>query len=105
MPLFDEELLLLRPSPTKVRGGHAGLIQPRELAGVPFLLYPTRSNIRMVIDQFFRELDLVPNVLWKPRHGGDQTIGGVRLWLFDFCRNMPCEEVAFSTRCASRDIA
>jgi len=23
MPLFDEELLLLRPSPTKVRGGHA----------------------------------------------------------------------------------
>jgi len=65
MPLFDEELLLLRPSPTKVRGGHAGLIQPRELAGVPFLLYPTRSNIRMVIDQFFRELDLVPNVVME----------------------------------------
>jgi len=65
MPLFDEELLLLRPSATKVRGGHAGLIQPRELAGVPFLLYPTRSNIRMVIDQFFRELDLVPNVVME----------------------------------------
>jgi DNA-binding transcriptional LysR family regulator len=41
------------------------LIQPRELAGVPFLLYPTRSNIRMVIDQFFRELDLVPNVVME----------------------------------------
>jgi DNA-binding transcriptional LysR family regulator len=65
MPLFDEELLLLRPSPTKVRGGHAGLVQPRELAGVPFLLYPTRSNIRMVIDQFFRDLDLVPNVVME----------------------------------------
>jgi DNA-binding transcriptional LysR family regulator len=65
MPLFDEELLLLRPSPTKVRGGHAGLVQPRELAGVPFLLYPTSSNIRMVIDQFFRELDLVPNVVME----------------------------------------
>jgi DNA-binding transcriptional LysR family regulator len=65
MPLFDEELLLLRPSPTKVRGGHAGLVQARELAGVPFLLYPTRSNIRMVIDKFFRELDLVPNVVME----------------------------------------
>ena len=64
-PLFDEELLLLRPSARKVRGGHTGLIQPRELAGVPFLLYPTRSNIRLVIDQFFRELDLVPNVVME----------------------------------------
>src|ERR1700674_909307 len=45
MPLFEEELLLLRPSATKVGGGHIGSIQPAELAGVPFLLYPTRSNI------------------------------------------------------------
>jgi DNA-binding transcriptional LysR family regulator len=65
MPLFEEELLLLRPSTTKVRGGHVGSIQPADLAGVPFLLYPTRSNIRLVIDQFFRELDLVPNVVME----------------------------------------
>jgi len=65
MPLFEEELLLLRPSTTKVRGGRVGSIQAAELAGVPFLLYPTRSNIRLVIDQFFRELDLVPNVVME----------------------------------------
>src|SRR5229473_8371474 len=65
MPLFEEELLLLRPSTTKVRGGHVGSIQPADLAGVPFLLYPMRSNIRLVIDQFFRELDLVPNVVME----------------------------------------
>jgi DNA-binding transcriptional LysR family regulator len=65
MPLFDEELLLLRPSTTKVRGGHIGSIQPSDLAGVPFLLYPTRSNIRSVIDQFFRGLDLAPNVVME----------------------------------------
>lgn len=65
MPLFEEELLLLRPSAAKVRGGHVGSIQRADLAGVPFLLYPTRSNIRCVIDQFFRELDLVPNVVME----------------------------------------
>jgi DNA-binding transcriptional LysR family regulator len=65
MPLFEEELLLLRPSATKVRGGHVGSIQPAELAGVPFLLYPTRSNIRQVIDRFFHEIDLAPNVVME----------------------------------------
>ena len=65
MPLFEEELLLLRPSATKVRGGRVGSIQPADLAGVPFLLYPTRSNIRVVIDQFFKEIDLAPNVVME----------------------------------------
>jgi DNA-binding transcriptional LysR family regulator len=65
MPLFEEELLLLRPSPKKVGGGHVGSIQPSELAAVPFLLYPTRSNIRVVIDHFFEELGLAPNVVME----------------------------------------
>lgn len=65
MPLFDEELLLLRPSPSKVRGGPIGSVQPGELASVPFLLYPTRSNIRRVIDKFFAEINLTPNVVME----------------------------------------
>ncbi|MGB6431943.1 MAG: LysR family transcriptional regulator, partial [Candidatus Acidiferrales bacterium] len=39
-PLFEEELFLLRPSPTLVRGGAITSIEPRDLADVPFLLYP-----------------------------------------------------------------
>ena len=65
MPLFEEELLLLRPSATKVGGGHVGSVQPSELKGVPFLLYPTQSNIRAVIDRFFQELGLTPNVVME----------------------------------------
>jgi DNA-binding transcriptional LysR family regulator len=65
IPLFDEELLVLRPSAAKVLGGHVGLVQPAELAGVPFLLYPTRSNIRVVIDQFFQQIGLAPNVVME----------------------------------------
>jgi DNA-binding transcriptional LysR family regulator len=65
MPLFEEELLVLRPSATKVLGGHVGSVQPAELAGVPFLLYPTRSNIRVVIDQFFQQIGVAPNVVME----------------------------------------
>jgi DNA-binding transcriptional LysR family regulator len=51
-PLFEEELLLLRPSSTRVRGHHIGTVQPQELDGAPFLLYPNQSNMRVLIDHF-----------------------------------------------------
>ena len=65
MPLFEEELLVLRPSTTKVRGGAVGSIAPGELRGAPFLLYPMRSNIRRVIENFFAQINLAPNVVME----------------------------------------
>jgi len=65
MPLFEEELLLLRPSPTRVRRGHVGAIRPSELSGVPFVLYPKRSNMRVIIDRFFADIGLTPHVLME----------------------------------------
>jgi DNA-binding transcriptional LysR family regulator len=62
MPLFDEEMVILRPSPKQLRGWHVGTIQPAELAGAPFLLYPKRSNMRSIIDQFFLEMGVQPKV-------------------------------------------
>ena len=62
MPLFDEELLVLRPSAKKVRGSRVRSMQVSELAEASFLLYPKRSNIRRVIDQFFSELNVSPRV-------------------------------------------
>jgi LysR family transcriptional regulator, nitrogen assimilation regulatory protein len=62
MPLFDEELLVLRPSVKKVRGSRIRSMQVSELAEASFLLYPKRSNIRRVIDQFFSELNVSPRV-------------------------------------------
>lgn len=63
-PLFDEELLVLRPSPNSVRG-RIGSLRASELVGVPFLLYPTRSNVRRVIDRFFREINVTPHVVME----------------------------------------
>jgi DNA-binding transcriptional LysR family regulator len=62
MPLFDEELLVLRPSAKKVRGSRVRSMQVSELAEASFLLYPKRSNVRRVIDEFFRELNVSPRV-------------------------------------------
>ncbi len=62
MPLFDEELLVLRPSARKVRGSRIRSMQVSELAEASFLLYPKRSNVRHVIDQFFKELNVSPRV-------------------------------------------
>jgi len=65
IPLFEEELLIVRPSPNKVGSGHVGSMRAAELADVPFLLYPKRSNVRLVIDRFFGEIGVTPRVLME----------------------------------------
>ena len=62
MPLFDEELLVLKPSAKKVRSSRIRSMQVSELAEASFLLYPKRSNIRRVIDRFLTELNVSPRV-------------------------------------------
>ena len=54
-PLFDEELLGLRPLAARTLAKTTVTLQPAALAHVPFLLYPKRSNMRSIIDRFFRE--------------------------------------------------
>jgi DNA-binding transcriptional LysR family regulator len=65
LPLFDEELLIMRPSPAPVRGWHVGNIKLAEVAAANFLLYPKRSNMRMVIDRYFGELGINPKVIME----------------------------------------
>lgn len=65
IPLYDEDLLVVRPSPTKVRGGQIGSIRVTDLSRVPWLLYPKQSNMRSVIDAFFARAGLEPNVVME----------------------------------------
>jgi DNA-binding transcriptional LysR family regulator len=62
IPLFEEELLLLRPSSTRAHGWNIGKIRPQEFANAPFLLFPKQSNMRTIIDRFFAELGVQPQV-------------------------------------------
>jgi len=65
LPLFDEELLIIRPPAKRAGSAHAGSLQVSELGELPFLLYPKRSNMRVVIDRFFKELGVQPRVLME----------------------------------------
>jgi DNA-binding transcriptional LysR family regulator len=65
IPLFDEELLVLRPSARKVHGGQIGTIKPADLARVPFILYPKHSVLRIMIDRFFKNVGISPHVVMQ----------------------------------------
>jgi DNA-binding transcriptional LysR family regulator len=65
VPLFDEELLVLKPSRTAVRSRAIGTINIEELKDAPFILYPSTSNMRTMIDGFFRECGVVPRVVME----------------------------------------
>lgn len=65
LPLFSEELLVVRPSPTRVKGNHIGTISGDELQGAPLLLYPKQSNMRNLIDRFLDELGLHGRVIME----------------------------------------
>jgi DNA-binding transcriptional LysR family regulator len=62
IPLFDEELLVLRPSAWRRHGSRIGTVRPDALEEVPFLLNPKWSNMRAIIDRFFHDLGIEPRV-------------------------------------------
>jgi DNA-binding transcriptional LysR family regulator len=65
IPLFDEELLIVRPSSNKVRGHQAGSVRVSELTRVPFLLYPKGTVLRVLIDRFFKDIGVSPRVVME----------------------------------------
>ena len=65
LPLFEEELLVLKPSLRPVRGWRVGTVQPAELAEDSFVLYPKHSNMRAMIDSLFREIEVTPRVIME----------------------------------------
>ena len=65
VPLFEEELLVLRPARRPSARGAVLAVRPSELADAPFLLYPKTSNMRQMIDRFFAELEINPRVIME----------------------------------------
>jgi DNA-binding transcriptional LysR family regulator len=65
LPLFEEELLGLRPA--QARGSSARIVhlKPADLADAPFLFYPPRSNMRLSIDTFFHQIGITPRVIME----------------------------------------
>jgi DNA-binding transcriptional LysR family regulator len=65
LPLYQEELLVIRPSPDVTRDGAVAAIRAKEMEAAPFLLYPHGSNMRALIDRYFRDLGINPRVIME----------------------------------------
>lgn len=62
LPLFEEELVMIRPLRAGERSGSVETVTPSRLDGVPFLLFPPDSNMRVLFDRFFAEIGVHPRV-------------------------------------------
>ncbi len=62
IPLYDEELLAIRPVHDGRADSSVATVHPEELARAGFLLFPQESNMRGMIDRFFKELGIAPRV-------------------------------------------
>jgi DNA-binding transcriptional LysR family regulator len=67
LPLFEEELLGLRPAHARSARSSARIVrlEPEELSDAQFLLYPRRSNMRLSIDTFFHQIGISPRVIME----------------------------------------
>lgn len=65
IPLFEEELLVIRPALDGVAEGTVASIHPEEMASAPFLLYPHGSNMRDMIDGYLASLGVTPRVIME----------------------------------------
>jgi LysR family hydrogen peroxide-inducible transcriptional activator len=63
VPLFQEEMLVLRPAPRLVRERSVTAIKAAEMTGASFILYPKTSNMRTIIEGQFRDLGISPRVI------------------------------------------
>ena len=65
VPLYREELLIIRPAQEIAKDGSVATIQPEEMSSAPFLLYPNGSNMRSLIGSYFTELGIHPRVIME----------------------------------------
>src|SRR5215831_2130751 len=65
VPIFEEELVVLAPHSSETHGSKIGTLLPAQLDGAPMVLYPPHSNMRRMIDSFFRSLNVAPRVIME----------------------------------------
>jgi DNA-binding transcriptional LysR family regulator len=65
VPLYQEELLVIRPASGVTADTSVSAIQTPELGSAPFLLYPHGSNMRAIIERWFRDLGIAPRVIME----------------------------------------
>jgi LysR family transcriptional regulator, nitrogen assimilation regulatory protein len=65
IPLYEEELLVVKPSHRSQTAWHVGNISAEEVGAASFLLYPKRSNMRTLMEGYFQELNIAPRIVME----------------------------------------
>jgi DNA-binding transcriptional LysR family regulator len=65
IPLYEEELLVIKPTHSSQTAWHVGTLTAEEVGSASFLLYPKRSNMRTVMDSLFHEFNIAPKVVME----------------------------------------
>ncbi len=65
IPLYEEEMLIVKPSHKSQSAWHVASITPEEVGAESFLLYPKRSNMRAMMEEFFIKLGIAPKVVME----------------------------------------
>lgn len=65
IPLFDEELLIVGTAGNGAQGRQINAMRASDLIDVPFLLYPSGTVLRRLIDRFFDEIGITPGVIMQ----------------------------------------
>jgi len=65
LPLYEEELLIVKPSVKAIRAWRVQPIQPKDLNSASFVLHSKRSNMRTIIDEGFRAIGVQPRVVME----------------------------------------
>lgn len=65
IPLYEEELLIVKPSHRSQTSWHVGNLSAEEIGAANFLLYPKRSNMRTLMEKLFGDLQIAPKVVME----------------------------------------
>lgn len=65
IPLYEEELLFLKPTHRSQTAWHVGNLSPEEVEAASFLLYPKRSNMRGLMEKLFEEINVSLRVVME----------------------------------------
>lgn len=65
IPLYEEELLIVKPTHRSQTAWHVGNISAEEVAAANFLLYPKHSNMRSLMEKLFKEINVSPRILME----------------------------------------
>jgi DNA-binding transcriptional LysR family regulator len=73
MPLYEEEMLIVKPANRSQAAWHVGNLTAEDVAATSFLLCSKRSNMRTLTESLFKELNISPRGMEADDQGAQRA--------------------------------